>query len=66
MPSSLSDLSEVHTLELRQNQFTTVAVSLHKLQKLEVLDLSSNKINEPIQVLFKKLQQVHADRTDRH
>lgn len=58
MPASIGNLVEAHMLELRHNAFTSVAPSLHKLQKLELLDLSSNQLNERVDMAFRTFEQI--------
>lgn len=60
MPSSIGNLIEAHMLELRHNAFTSVAISLHKLNKLELLDLSSNQLNEQAAAAFEIFGQIGA------
>lgn len=58
MPASIGNLVEIHVLELRQNAFTNVAMSLHRLEKLELLDLSNNNLSEPAEAVFKIVEQI--------
>jgi hypothetical protein len=62
MPHSIGNLVELRALELRQNAFTSAAMSLHKLEKLNLLDLSNNKLNEQVDMLFRIIEQIGAEK----